>query len=140
MCKALYFISSASEKLQTLTACSLDHTSYSLNSHAINPDGNFFGHARADPAMLHSVLYLVALHRDLKYRISGPRDGLHHGAEAFRIINERLQANESFSDMTIAAVAMLANKEVSTHYLHLSLSTHDTHDVAIEYERKLSPL
>ena len=108
-----------------------------MNSHAINPDGNFFGHARADPAMLHSVLYLVALHRDLKHGVSGSRDGLHHGAEAFRIINERLQANESFSDMTIAAVAMLANKEVSTYNLHLGFSMQDTHDLAIEYERKL---
>ncbi|TVY46211.1 hypothetical protein LCER1_G009186, partial [Lachnellula cervina] len=87
------------------------HTSYSMNSHAINPEGNFFGYASTDPAMLHSVLYLVALHRELKHGILGSRDGLHHGAEAFRIINERLQGNESFSDMTIAAVAMLANKE-----------------------------
>lgn len=91
-----------------------DHTSYSMNSVAINPTGDFFSIARADEAILHSVLFLVALHRDLKRGISGSRDSLHHGGEAFRIINERLQANERFSDGTIAAVAMLASKEVGT--------------------------
>jgi len=91
---------------------SVDHTSYSMNSVAINPTGDFFSIARADEAILHSVLFLVALHRDLKRGISDSRDSLHHGGEAFRIINERLQGNESFSDGTIAAVAMLANKEV----------------------------
>jgi hypothetical protein len=85
-----------------------------MNSVAINPTGDFFSIARADEAILHSVLFLVALHRDLKRGISGSRDSLHHGGEAFRIINERLQANAGFSDGTIAAVAMLASKEVST--------------------------
>lgn len=107
-----------------------------MNSHAINPEGNFFGYASTDPAMLHSVLYLVALHRELKHGILGSRDGLHHGAEAFRIINERLQGNESFSDMTIAAVAMLANKEVSRHGLHFSSSMQNVYGM-IEHERKL---
>lgn len=82
-----------------------------MNSVAINPTGDFFSIARADEAILHSVLFLVALHRDLKRGISGSQDSLHHGGEAFRIINERLQANEGFSDATIAAVAMLASKE-----------------------------
>lgn len=92
-----------------------------MNSVSINPTSDFFARARTDPAMLHSVLHLVALHKNLRQGISGSRDGLYHGAEAFRIINERLQAKQSFTDMTIAAVAMLANKEVSTLNLHVGL-------------------
>jgi hypothetical protein len=121
------------EKLRTLT--NLDHNSYSMNSVAINPTGDFFSIARADEAMLHSVLFLVALHRDLKRGISGSRDSLHHGGEAFRIINERLQANEGFSDGTIAAVAMLANKEVGAATHAFFMPYHNS--LRIESEREL---
>jgi hypothetical protein len=84
-----------------------------MNSVAINPDGDFFPHARTDPALLHSVLYLVALHHDLKLGVSDSSECLYHGGEAFRVINQRLQDGD-FSDMTIAAVAMLVTKEVSS--------------------------
>jgi hypothetical protein len=89
-----------------------DHHSYSMNSIAINPDGDFFYHARTDSALLHSVLYLVALYHDLILgRVDSP-ECLYHGGRAFEIINHRLKEGV-FSDMTIAAVAMLVTKEVS---------------------------
>jgi hypothetical protein len=84
-----------------------------MNGIAINPNGDFFQHARSDPALLHSVLHLVALHLDLKTGRPESRESLYHGSQAFQIINQRLQTTETFSDMTIASVAMLANKEVS---------------------------
>jgi hypothetical protein len=84
-----------------------------MNSVAINAEGDFFGHVKTDPALFHSILYLVALHFDLKYGLKDSPATLYHGGEAFRMINERLgNAEAGFSDMTIAAVAMLVNKEV----------------------------
>ena len=82
-----------------------------MNSVAINSDGDFFFHARTDPALLHSVLYLVALHHDLALGISDSSEALYHGGEALRVIKGRLEEG-IFSDMTIAAVAMLVTKEV----------------------------
>lgn len=63
--------------------------------------------------MLHAIFYLVALHQDLKYGIQDSPACLHHGGQAFRIIHERLEgAVFKYSDTTLAAVAMLVNKEV----------------------------
>lgn len=84
-----------------------------MNSVAVNPQGNFFSHARTDPALLHSILYLVALHRGLKIGITDSSEALYHGGEAFRVINQRLQ-DGIFTDMTIAAVAILVTKEASS--------------------------
>lgn len=90
-----------------------------MNSIAVNPDGDFFSHAKTDPALLHSILYLVALHHDLKTGVSDSSECLYHGKEAFRLINQRLQ-DGVFCDMTIAAVAMLVTKEVRVHrQIHL---------------------
>ena len=83
-----------------------------MNSIAINPNGDFFSQARSDSALFHSVLFLVALHHDLLSGNNDSSQSLYHGGKAFQIINERLGAAEAFSDMTIAAVAILANKEV----------------------------
>ena len=82
-----------------------------MNSIAVNPESDFFSQAKTDPAVLHSILYLVALHYNLKRGVSESSETLHHGSEAFKIINERLE-EENFSDTTIAAVAMLVTKEV----------------------------
>ena len=105
--------------ISVLTIFQPDNTSYSMNSVAINAEGDFFKHAKTDPALLHAILYLVALHYDLKYGILDSPESLYHGGEAFRMINERLShVDAEFSDMTIAAVAMLVTKEVfifSTH-------------------------
>jgi hypothetical protein len=85
-----------------------------MNSVAVNPEGNFFSYVKTDTALFHSILYLVALHYDLKYGQQDSPSSLYHGGEAFRIINERLtDVNGVFSDQTIGAVAMLVNKEVS---------------------------
>ncbi|KAE8449819.1 hypothetical protein EG329_007296 [Mollisiaceae sp. DMI_Dod_QoI] len=87
------------------------NTVYSMNSVAINAECNFFSFVKTDPALFHSILYLVALHRDLWYGLVDSPECLYHGSEAFRIINERLENNFVFDDVTIAAVAMLVNKE-----------------------------
>ncbi|RFU27439.1 hypothetical protein B7463_g8899, partial [Scytalidium lignicola] len=88
------------------------HTAYRTNSIAVNPEGDFFYHASADSAMLHAILYLVALHRDVEYGIQDSVECLYHGGETFRIINERLADSPGGSDdATIAAVSMLANRE-----------------------------
>lgn len=88
---------------------------YSMNSVAVNAEQDFFSHVKVDPALFHSILYLVALHYDLKHGLTDSLVCLYHGGEAFRIINERLcDVNGLFNDMTIGAVAMLVNKEVSS--------------------------
>ncbi|CZR68916.1 uncharacterized protein PAC_18817 [Phialocephala subalpina] len=69
------------------------NTKYTLNCVAINAESNFFLFVKTDPALFHSILYLVALHRDMW------------------IINERLRGGFVFDDVTIAAVAMLVNKK-----------------------------
>lgn len=91
-----------------------DNTSYWMNSIAVNSEGNFFSFVKTDPALFHSILYLVASHYNLKHGLTDSPECLYHGSEAFRLINQRLDdSNGGFSDMTLAAVAMLSNKEVS---------------------------
>ncbi|KAH7399808.1 fungal-specific transcription factor domain-containing protein [Cadophora sp. MPI-SDFR-AT-0126] len=88
------------------------NTAYNMNSLAINAEGDFFSYVKRDPALFHSILYLVALHSNLKYGATDSAVSLYHGSETFRVISERLRSsNVVFSDATIAAVAMLANKE-----------------------------
>ncbi|KAG4431745.1 hypothetical protein IFR05_012779 [Cadophora sp. M221] len=88
------------------------NTAYTMNSIAINAEGDFFSYIKTDPTLFHSILYLVALHSDLKSGLQDSPACLYHGSEAFRVINERLgDSSGVFSDATIAAVAMLVNKE-----------------------------
>jgi hypothetical protein len=83
-----------------------------MNSVAVNAEGNFFSYVQTDHALFHSILYLVALHHDLRYGQQDSPVSLYHGGEAFRMINERLaDVNSVFSDQTIGAVALLVNKE-----------------------------
>jgi len=97
-----------------------DSTSYSMNSIAINPEGNLFSHVKTDPALFHAILHLVALHYDLKHGLVNTQLRLYHGGQAFRIINERLgDENKISNDMTIAAVALLAGREVSKYKVSL---------------------
>jgi hypothetical protein len=87
---------------------------YTTNSLAINPDGTIFSTATADASMFHSLLYLVALHFDVKRGMSESHESLHHGGKALSIINERLgDSKRDISDSTISSVALLVNKEVS---------------------------
>lgn len=96
----------------------IDHTVYRTNSIAVNPEGDFFHHASADSAMLHAILYLVALHRDVEFGVEDSVETLYHGRETFRIINARLkEMPNGADDATIAAVSMLANREVSSFQL-----------------------
>jgi hypothetical protein len=84
-----------------------------MNSLATIAEGDFFSHVKTDPALFHSILYLVALHFDLNYGLKDSPACLYHGREAFRLINERLGDSQAgFNNVTIAAVAMLVNKEV----------------------------
>lgn len=84
-----------------------------MNSIAVNPEGDFFSHAARDPALFHSILYLVALNYDLKMGLKDSPECLYHGGLALKIINERLSIKqEDLNYATIAAVAILATKEV----------------------------
>jgi len=90
-------------------------TTYTMNSVAVNAERDFFSYVKVDPALFHSILYLVALHFDLSYGVQDSAVCLYHGGEAFRVINERLADIDGvLSDQTIGAVAMLVNKEVKT--------------------------
>lgn len=84
-----------------------------MNSVAVNAEGDFFSYVKTDPALFHSILYLVALNYDLRHGVQDSAVCLYHGGEAFRAINERIaDTDEVFSNQTIGAVAMLVNKEV----------------------------
>jgi hypothetical protein len=88
-----------------------------MNSVAVNAEGDFFSYVKTDPALFHSILYLVALHYNLKHGVADSVECVYHGSEAFRIVNQRLvEESDGFSDTTIAAVAMLSNKEVSFQF------------------------
>jgi hypothetical protein len=93
--------------------CPPDLTTYNMNSVAINTEGDFFSYVKIDPALFHSILYMVALHYDLRNGVQDSAVCLYHGGEAIRTVNERLaDVNGVFSDQTLGAVAMLVNKEV----------------------------
>lgn len=87
-----------------------------MNSVAINPEGTLFSQAKTDPAILHSILYLVSLHLNYAVGMTDSPESLYHGGEAFKLINQRIQQGV-FSDTTIAAVAMLVTKEVLARIL-----------------------
>ena len=110
---SIYLFSNFRSPIRSFTPLTFipDHNSYSMNSIAINPKGDFFSQARTDPVILHSILHLVALHHDLRLKIIDSPESLYHGSEAFKMINERLEYG-IFTDMTIAAVGMLVTKEV----------------------------
>ncbi|MCJ1399446.1 hypothetical protein MMC11_002648 [Xylographa trunciseda] len=84
----------------------------SINSLAINPEGNWFAYAAGDAALLHATLFLVALHRDLQLGAQLSSSCLYHRGEVIRTVNKRIGALErEISDATIGAVAFLANFE-----------------------------
>ncbi|OAQ58647.2 fungal specific transcription factor domain-containing protein [Pochonia chlamydosporia 170] len=66
--------------------------------------------AREHPALFHSILYVVSLVYNLDHDPKERSGSLFHSIEAFRAINTHLQKG-TFSDMTIAAVALMATKE-----------------------------
>lgn len=67
--------------------------------------------ARADLALFHSILYIVALDYDSSHGLENSCGCLFHSVEAFGAINRRLR-DGTYTDITIAAVALIAAKEV----------------------------
>lgn len=67
--------------------------------------------ARTDPALFHSILYVVSLVYNLTENPKDKSGSLFHSIEAFRAINDQLEKG-TFANTTIAAVALLATKEV----------------------------
>ncbi|EHK24948.1 uncharacterized protein TRIVIDRAFT_61700 [Trichoderma virens Gv29-8] len=66
--------------------------------------------ARGSLALFHSILYVVSLVYNLDHSPKDQLGSLFHSIEAFRAINVDLEAG-SYTDMTIAAVALMATKE-----------------------------
>ncbi|KAK8143264.1 hypothetical protein G3M48_007491 [Beauveria asiatica] len=66
--------------------------------------------ARTNPALFHSILYVVSLFYNLTENPKDKSGSLFHAIEAFRAINDQLEKG-TFADTTIAAVALLATKE-----------------------------
>lgn len=61
--------------------------------------------------MFHAVMYLVSLDHNLKYGLTDSPGSLYHGREAFRLINEGLEAGV-IRDTLIAAVSIVISREV----------------------------
>ncbi|RFU28170.1 hypothetical protein B7463_g8173, partial [Scytalidium lignicola] len=73
-----------------------------------------------DPAWLNATLSLIALYFDLSLGRDVSPECLYHKGEALRLANERLapSAGQSYSVATIAAVALLANFDITIGSLH----------------------
>jgi hypothetical protein len=83
-----------------------------MNSPAVNFPRDCFLDSEPDLAWFHSILYIVSADYDVKRGATDSPLSLHHGSEAYRYINVELQ--EAFvRDTTVAAVALLASREVS---------------------------
>jgi hypothetical protein len=103
-------------------ACVVDHVGFTQNSIAVNPEGSFFDFAVTDVALLHATLALVALHLGSNgSKVSSIplklvlQEALYNQIEAVRDVNHRLNTPDSYlSDSLVAAVAILANCEVSS--------------------------
>ena len=73
-----------------------------------------FAFAATDPAFLNSVLCLISLHHDLQAGKGISRECFMHRGEALRLVNQRLiESPQHVSEETIAAIASLANFDVS---------------------------
>lgn len=107
-----------------------------MNAVAVNPQGNFFSNAVMDPVLLHAALYLVALDYNMKTGVADSLESLYHGGEAVRAINEQL-LGERYTDATMAAVALMANKEV-TASTSQTVCIHRLTQILIEPRWKLS--
>jgi hypothetical protein len=82
-----------------------------MNIVALNFQEHCLSNAIADSALLHAILYIVATEYDLKRGESDSALSIHHGGEAVRAINMQLN-NGVLADTTVAAVAILATREV----------------------------
>ncbi|OBT94644.1 hypothetical protein VE01_07982 [Pseudogymnoascus verrucosus] len=88
-----------------------DNTSYTINSFALNPEGNWISFSFKDPALLHATLGVVALHRDLLIHREPSADSLTHKGQAIHAINSRLLSGQPPSDENLAVVAVLIKLE-----------------------------
>lgn len=68
--------------------------------------------------MFHAVMYLVSLDHNLKYGLTDSPGSLYHGREAFRLINEGLEAGV-IRDTLIAAVSIVISREVRVIRTHI---------------------
>ncbi|UKZ57308.1 hypothetical protein TrVGV298_011161 [Trichoderma virens] len=83
---------------------------YAVNCIALNLSPDCFYYVREELAMFHAVMYLVSLDHNLKYGITDSPGSLYHGREAFRLINEGLEAGV-IRDTLIAAVSIVISRE-----------------------------
>ena len=82
------------------------------NSFACNPEARWISIALTDPAVIHATLSLVAVHRRDCFSLDLSTVYFKHRGEAMKIVADRLNnVNESLSDETIGAVAILSSSD-----------------------------
>jgi hypothetical protein len=97
---------------ETLNLLQYYHVSFWANSYACNPEGRWLSTALMDPAMLHSTLSLVAIHRRDRFSFDLSKMYFKHRGEAMKIIVHRLSdTDQAISDATIGAVALLSSSD-----------------------------
>ena len=116
---------------------------YWTNSAAVNPDGHWTSITFADPAMIHTKLSLVALHRLDRHQTSGRsldqsvatdlnEAHLYHRGRALTLIQNRLAQTDlqhQMDDNLIGATALLTS--LDDHSATWSGETQDKHMLAL---------
>jgi hypothetical protein len=83
-----------------------------MNMAALAFPNDCLSNAVTDLALLHAILYIVSTDLDIKRGILDSALSVHHGAEAMRLVNKYLNRTGSLPDTIIAAVAIIATREV----------------------------
>lgn len=104
-------------------------TAFWANSYACNPEARWISVALMDPAIIHATLSLVAIHRRDCFSIDLSKIYFKHRGEAMKIVARRLgNLDESLSDETIGAVALLSS---SDNHFDWPSDTQSTHSQAL---------
>lgn len=104
-------------------------TAFWANSYACNPEARWISVALMDPAIIHATLSLVAIHRRDCFSIDLSNIYFKHRGEAMKIVAQRMgNLDESLSDETIGAVALLSS---SDNHFDWPSDTQSTHSQAL---------
>ncbi|KIW32435.1 uncharacterized protein PV07_03984 [Cladophialophora immunda] len=110
---------------QTQSLLQYYQTSFWANSFACNPEARWISVALMDPAIIHATLSLVAIHRRDRFSIDLSKVYFKHRGEAMQIVARRLNnLQESLSDETIGAVALLSSSDNHFEWPSEAQTTH----------------
>jgi hypothetical protein len=100
-------------------------TAFWANSYACNPEARWISVALMDPAIIHATLSLVAIHRRDCFSVDLSKVYFKHRGEAMKIVARRLSnLDESLTDETIGAVALLSSSDNHFDWPSEAQSTH----------------